>query len=79
VHDWEELTKVASVELNHGKNCRLAAEIRQMAESKYKHALSVAVTLRKTYLKSSRSHNKRAVASVIPRTPVWEATARLVG
>jgi len=78
-HDLEELANIASEVLNHGRGCQLVAEIKRMAEAKYQHALSAAVTLRKTYFKISRPHDKRVVHSVIPRPQVWEATARLAG
>ena len=78
-HDWEELVEIASKLLDHAGRCLLLAELKRVADSKYDHALSVALRLRKTYLQRSRPERKGAAIARVPRPPVWEAMARLAG
>jgi CHAD domain-containing protein len=80
-HDWEELVALAPKVLDHGKSCGLITELRNIAKKKYEHALALAKTLRKTYLRSPRQPNKRASAasSTTPSEPVWNVTAMLAG
>ena len=76
-HDWEELVGIASKLPAHDGNCLLLTELKRIAESKYDHALSLALNLRKTYLQSSDPKRKGPATSGLPRAPVWEAMARL--
>ena len=78
-HDREELVRIASKLLDHGGRCLLLAELKRIADSKYDHALSLALKLRKMYLQSSRPKRKNAAITGVPRPPVWEAMARLAG
>ena len=78
-HDLEELVGIASKLLYHGGRCLLLSELKRIAVSKYDHALTLALRLRKTYLQSSRPERKNAAAPGVPRPPVWEAMARLAG
>ena len=57
-HDWEELVGVASDVLSHGKNCKLLRKLKETADSKFEHAVQVAETLRRNYLKSSSESRK---------------------
>src|ERR1700733_12638987 len=50
-YDWEELVFIAE-KLEHGKQCGLRIELRDVASRKYKHALAISQKLRKTYLRS---------------------------
>jgi CHAD domain-containing protein len=77
-HDWEELVGIASKLLDR-ENCQLLAELKRTAANKYDSALSLALKLRKTYLRSSGPKRKNAASSGVPRAPVWEAMARLAG
>jgi CHAD domain-containing protein len=78
-HDWEELVGIASKLLDHDGNGLLLAEVKRIVESKYDHALSLGLKLRKTYLESNERKRKNAASSGVPRPPVWEAMARLAG
>jgi CHAD domain-containing protein len=78
-HDWEELVSMAQKELDHGNRCGLVAELKRIAGSKYDHALSLALSLRRTYLRSShpQENGSSTAPPSVPREPVWEAIARL--
>jgi CHAD domain-containing protein len=76
-HDWEELVRIASKLPDHDGSCALLAELKRIAKSKYDHALSLALKLRKTYLQGSDAKRKDAASSGVPRAPVWDAMARL--
>src|SRR5437868_5544967 len=65
-HDWAELVGIASKLLDHGGRCLLLAELRRVADSKYDHALSLALKLRKTYLQRSRPERKGAALASVP-------------
>ena len=78
-HDRQELVGIASKRLDHSGRCLLLAELKRIAGSKYDHALTLALKLRKTYLQSSRPERKSAATAGVPRPPVWEAMARLAG
>jgi CHAD domain-containing protein len=57
-HDWEELMTIANKVLDHGTNCKLMRRLKEIADSKFMHALRVAEDLRKTYLKSPSPSRK---------------------
>ncbi len=78
-HDWEELVRIASKLPDHDGNRLLLVELKRIAKSKYDHALSLALKLRKTYLQGSNPKRKDAAGSGVPRAPVWEVMARLAG
>jgi CHAD domain-containing protein len=67
-HDWEELAVIAARVLNHGTNCKLLAKLKEVSREKYDHALSLAVRIRKQFL---RSRDRK-----LPR-PVLVATAQI--
>ena len=58
-HDWEELIAIAAEVLDHGSNCKLMRTLKETADWKFAHALRVAESLRKHYLKSSSPSRKR--------------------
>jgi CHAD domain-containing protein len=72
-HDWEELAGIAEKVLDHGKECGLMAELKRMASSKYDHAVALAESLRKEYLRRAPQRKR------IPAEPVLRATAMLAG
>ena len=78
-HDWQELVSIAQRALDHANRCELLGELNRIAKQKYEHALGLAESLRKTYLRKSHSPKKGASAASpgIPREPVWEAIAML--
>jgi CHAD domain-containing protein len=78
-HDYAELVRIASKQLDHDGNCALRAELKRIAAGKYDHALSLALKLRKTYLQSAGPKRKSAASAGVPRPPVWEAMAKLAG
>jgi hypothetical protein len=78
-HDWEELVRIASKRSDHDGNCLLLVELKRNAKSKYHHALSHTLKLRKTCLHGSNPKRKDAASSGVPRAPVWEVMARLAG
>jgi CHAD domain-containing protein len=49
-HDWEVLVDLARDVLNHGKGCRLVIEMRRIADTKYKEALSLTNSMRREFL-----------------------------
>jgi CHAD domain-containing protein len=65
-HDWEELAAIAGRVLNHGANCKLLAKLKEVSSDKYEHALSLAIRMRKRFL---RAQNRK------PAGPVLVATA----
>ena len=56
-HDWNELAAVASEILDHGSRCKVLKQIRQSATAKFDHALSLAESMRKKYLRGSSGRN----------------------
>jgi CHAD domain-containing protein len=78
-HDWEELVLMAKESLNHGNRCGLVAQLRQIANDKYEHALALAENLRQKYLQSSGPQRKGPSRAKVPGNAVWQAIATLTG
>ena len=76
-HDWEELFSIARETLDHGRRCRLLAELKRITERKYDHALALAEALRKKYLTPRRGASQSSLR--IPDEPVWRSIALLAG
>jgi CHAD domain-containing protein len=78
-HDWEELLAIGKDVLDHRPNCQVLAELRKTADAKFKHALSLAESMRKQFLRVSDPARKRSSRGNArgPAEPVWSATAAL--
>ncbi len=78
-HDWEELLSIARKVVDHGNRCGLVAELKRIAKRKCEHALILARSLRKTYLRNFRPLKKgtSSASPKIPSEPVWKAIAML--
>jgi CHAD domain-containing protein len=74
-HDWEELIVIARDVLDHGPTCKLLRGLRQIADEKYRRALSRAENMRKKYLRISP--NKPGTQHARPTQPVWKATSAI--
>jgi CHAD domain-containing protein len=61
-HDWEELIAIASDLDEHGPNCKLVQELKEISERKYDHALSLTNQMRREYLRSSARAGKQPSA-----------------
>jgi CHAD domain-containing protein len=63
-HDWDELRRIATELLNHGRRCKLLRELKAVRNTKYDRALSLVNGMRDTYLpwtaKAGTSKAKRA-------------------
>jgi CHAD domain-containing protein len=57
-HDWEELIAIADKVLDHGSTCKLMRKLKEIANSKFAHALRVAEDLRRTHLKAPPASRK---------------------
>ncbi len=57
-HDWEELVAIANDVLDHGPNCKLIRALKEMADSKFEHAVRIAEQLRRKYVKPSPNRKK---------------------
>ena len=70
-HDWEELVSIASELLDHGAECRLIRKLKSTSDSKYEHALTLTVDLRKHHLNlNGENPNQASSPSVQPtQTP----------
>ncbi len=78
-HDWDELLVIAKDVLDHA-NCQLLAELRKTADAKFKHALALAESMRKQFLRVPERMKKRSSGTNArgPAEPVWFATSALV-
>lgn len=79
-HDWEELVAIAKTVIEHGSNCGLLDDLRNIADCKYQKALTLTEDMRRKFLPMSDRRNKRSPrhAAFRPTEPVWLATAALV-
>ncbi|MDQ2949660.1 MAG: CHAD domain-containing protein [Acidobacteriota bacterium] len=78
-HDWEELLSIAQKVIYHGNRCGLEAELKRIAKRKCEHAVVLARSLRKTYLRNFRPLKKGGslASPKISSEPVWKAIAML--
>jgi CHAD domain-containing protein len=58
-HDWEELVAMADEILNHGANCKLIRTLKEIADSKFEHAVRVAEQLRRKYVRTAPQNGKK--------------------
>jgi CHAD domain-containing protein len=79
-HDWEELVTIAKTVLDHGANCRLQHDLRNIANSKYQNAIALTENMRKKSLRMSDRRKKCSPrrATFRPAESVWLATGALV-
>lgn len=73
-HDHEELVSIAEKVLDHGPECKLMRELKQLARNKYRAALAQAERLREHQLGKSKGRRSRAPN---PSKPVWTAAMQL--
>jgi hypothetical protein len=76
-HDWEELVSIAERVLDHGAQCRLLRELKDIARKRYVTALAEAEQLRKKYLGVTGGNKTRSSRSPAPAKPVWSAAMKL--
>jgi CHAD domain-containing protein len=79
-HDWEELVTIAKEVLDHGANCQLVHDLRNIGNTKYRNALALSETMRKKYLRISDRKNNRSARYRAhgPSESVWLATSALI-
>jgi CHAD domain-containing protein len=75
-HDYEELIAIAERVLDHGSQCKLIRELKDITRNKYRAALAQAERLRQTELGLSKKHDRRSQAPQ-PSKPVWTAAMKL--
>ena len=75
-HDYEELISIAEKLLDHGSQCKLIRELKEMSRNKYRAALAHAERLRQRQLGPSRQNDGRSQAPSLSK-PVWTAAMRL--
>jgi CHAD domain-containing protein len=76
-HDWEELIAIAKQVLDHGKPCKFLRKLREISDSKYEHALPLALDLRTSVQDVPHEHRKRSSNKMRLAAPVLAATAAL--
>ena len=74
-HDWTELSSLASEVLDHDSRCALLKEIRSTTTEKFDHALLLAESMRRKYLRNTPARKGRPARL---REPVVVTTAKLV-
>jgi CHAD domain-containing protein len=76
-HDWVELVEITEPLNDHGASCKLMKRLRATADSKYKHALSLAHGFARRYLEPKPPRRKRGRAKSRP-TPALQAASAIV-
>lgn len=77
-HDWEELVAIAERVLEHGDQCRLIRQLKDITAKKYQTALTQAEQLRKRYLDAEAKKKARGARPASPGEPVRSAALKLV-
>ena len=77
-HDWEELIAIAADLDEHGPNCKLVQELKNVSERKYQRALSLTNQMRRDYLHSSKDSRRRtSVRKLRPGPPLLHAVSAI--
>jgi CHAD domain-containing protein len=76
-HDWEELVAIAERVLEHGAQCRLIRQLKEITAKKFQMALTQAEQLRKRYFGAGKK-KARGSRPASPAEPVRSAALKLV-